>query len=224
MNFTQTYRSLVDHLPGYVVITDHDLVYQGCNQAGAKLWGLQDPRDIIGRTPYDMPAEIAEIAHVLREEDQQALAGNTLQFLETYYYPRDISKTLIVNKAPLITDNAVHGVLIQLLDVPSHRAPLKTLTRNKINAGSSSQQLAIQRTYHQVGLSKRESECVYLLLRGCSSKEIANKLGLRPRTVDSYIDNAKIKLNVDTRMQLTSYIRDNNLDQIIIEIRRTDTR
>lgn len=51
-------------------------------------------------------------------------------------------------------------------------------------------------------LSKREYNTISLLAQGNTDKEIGKKLGISPRTVESHINNAKIKLNVTTRAEL----------------------
>lgn len=51
-------------------------------------------------------------------------------------------------------------------------------------------------------LSKREIECLRLLLQGKTVKLCAHELRLSPRTVEHYLENIKVKLNVKTRTQL----------------------
>ncbi len=57
-------------------------------------------------------------------------------------------------------------------------------------------QLASQR----VRLTPREIECLTLLAEGKSSKEIAAVLSIHWKTVTTHIDNAKLKLGVETRI------------------------
>ena len=51
--------------------------------------------------------------------------------------------------------------------------------------------------------SKREKECIYLLLRGYTSKQIAQSLFISPKTVDFYIDNIKTKSRCQYRSEIT---------------------
>lgn len=53
----------------------------------------------------------------------------------------------------------------------------------------------------QVDLSMREVETLTWAARGKTSSEIAEIIGLRKRTIDFHIDNARTKLGVATRMQ-----------------------
>jgi DNA-binding CsgD family transcriptional regulator len=47
-----------------------------------------------------------------------------------------------------------------------------------------------------IKLSNREIDCIYCLLNGMTSDEIAKSLKISKRTVDSYIDNIKLKLKL----------------------------
>lgn len=51
-------------------------------------------------------------------------------------------------------------------------------------------------------LSRREYDIIYLLAQGQTDKRIGKKLSISPRTVESHINNAKIKLKVTTRAEL----------------------
>lgn len=51
-------------------------------------------------------------------------------------------------------------------------------------------------------LSRREIECLRLLSQGKTVKLCAEELRLSPRTVEHYLENIKVKLNVRTRTQL----------------------
>jgi DNA-binding NarL/FixJ family response regulator len=52
-----------------------------------------------------------------------------------------------------------------------------------------------------VGLNQRELDILTWSARGLTSHEIAEKLELSKRTVDSYIDSARNKLQAATRTQ-----------------------
>lgn len=54
----------------------------------------------------------------------------------------------------------------------------------------------------EVRLSRREKECLQCLLEGITAKETAAKMGLKPRTVESYFENMKNKLGCWNRGDL----------------------
>ncbi|WP_244946950.1 response regulator transcription factor [Legionella israelensis] len=51
-------------------------------------------------------------------------------------------------------------------------------------------------------LTNRECECVFLLLRGKSAKEIGVLLSLSKRTIESYIENIKNKMDCTNRAEI----------------------
>lgn len=53
-------------------------------------------------------------------------------------------------------------------------------------------------------LSKREKECLLWLASGLRTKEISHRLGVRPVSVELYINNAKKKLKATTREELVA--------------------
>lgn len=51
-------------------------------------------------------------------------------------------------------------------------------------------------------LSPRQRDCVVLIARGLSDKEIARVLSIKPDTVHEYVEDAKLRYGVKTRHQL----------------------
>lgn len=51
-------------------------------------------------------------------------------------------------------------------------------------------------------LSKREKQCLHLLLAGYRANEIAYEINLSPRTVEQHLDNVRLKLNCETRFEV----------------------
>ena len=47
----------------------------------------------------------------------------------------------------------------------------------------------------RIFFSRREAQCVHLLSKGMSTKYIARELQLSPRTVEKYLECAKLKLD-----------------------------
>jgi DNA-binding CsgD family transcriptional regulator len=54
----------------------------------------------------------------------------------------------------------------------------------------------------EVGFTKRELECIHYLSTGKTIKEASRIIGLSPRTLESYMDNAKLKANIHSKNKL----------------------
>ena len=61
-----------------------------------------------------------------------------------------------------------------------------------------------------ITISKREWECLYMLAGGKTMKEAAKSLWLSPRTVESYLNNLKIKTGYNTKSDLIKMYLDNS--------------
>jgi DNA-binding CsgD family transcriptional regulator len=55
-------------------------------------------------------------------------------------------------------------------------------------------------------LSRRQHQCLRLVGKGLTSKEIARQLGLSPSTVDNHVRLAMDKLNVANRMEAADLV------------------
>ena len=56
--------------------------------------------------------------------------------------------------------------------------------------------------HHQVMLTARETQVVQLVGSGRSAKQIAIVLGITPKTVESYVEHARLKLNAVNRSHM----------------------
>jgi DNA-binding CsgD family transcriptional regulator len=56
--------------------------------------------------------------------------------------------------------------------------------------------------YPEIYFTKREAQCMLLLLKGKTMKEAADILSLSARTIEYYIKNMKIKIECRTKSEL----------------------
>jgi DNA-binding CsgD family transcriptional regulator/predicted ester cyclase len=92
------------------------------------------------------------------------------------------------------------GILEQIGEIYIHTDPVKPGYYNDLLKGLG------MRNYSEKAslLSKRERECLNLLLQGKTAKETASFLRLSPRTVESYFEIIKGKLHCSNKGQLFS--------------------
>lgn len=67
---------------------------------------------------------------------------------------------------------------------------------------------ALQRTWIQCGLSKREIEVANLVLAGCSNQQIALRLSISDSTVKKHMNHIFAKLKVGSRWELLRFLGD----------------
>ena len=68
------------------------------------------------------------------------------------------------------------------------------------------QTMSYGRNIAGISITKREHDCIQLLMRGMSTKMIAKKLDLSPRTIEAYLENIKLKFNVHNKSALIDKI------------------
>lgn len=60
-------------------------------------------------------------------------------------------------------------------------------------------------------ISAREAQCIVLMLHGATAKQTAKQLGISPRTVETYIDQLKIKFASPTKLALIAKLANHPL-------------
>ncbi len=131
---------VMDAIPHSVFWKDRESVYLGCNRQMARLAGLADPAEIVGRTDFDLPWSRSE-AEGYRADDREVVAAGRpkIHFLETQRMP-DGSTTWIDTSKVLLKNGGgeVYGVLGIFEDVTERReAEARLLEYRKVIESST---------------------------------------------------------------------------------------
>ncbi len=95
-------QNVIANIPHHVFWKDRDCVYMGCNRQFAKVAGLSDPADIVGKTDFDLPWTHAEAEHY-RFCDRQTMTSGTpiIDHVESQRTADGSETTLRTSKVPL---------------------------------------------------------------------------------------------------------------------------
>ncbi|MEL7034256.1 MAG: PAS domain S-box protein [Cyanobacteria bacterium J06592_8] len=106
-------QTVLDVLPLCVFWKDRQSVYLGCNQNFANAAGLATPKEIVGKTDYDLPWAETE-AEVYRTDDEEVMASDTnkLGIIETQVQADGNQVWIETSKVPL---DSVEGEVIGIL-------------------------------------------------------------------------------------------------------------
>ena len=63
-------------------------------------------------------------------------------------------------------------------------------------------------TFHEERFTLRQRQVVHLIALGCSNAEVADRLGISPRTAKAHADTLRIKLGVERRRQIPAAFRE----------------
>lgn len=159
---------------------DKESRYLGCNDVIAKMLKLDSRFDICGMTDYDLTI-LPFQADLLRKHDIEVMTQKKMLKLEHTVKVDETYIMITTTKMPLLSsDGKVLGVFG--IDTLHHHYGMHSTIAQK--------------------LSTREADCLYYLTRGMTAREISAELQLSRRTVESYIDNLKAKLNCRKKSEL----------------------
>jgi PAS domain S-box-containing protein len=119
----QMLQLVLDYIPQHVFWKDQDSVYRGCNRNFASAAGFENPRDIIGKTDYDL-AWKREEADFYRECDVRVMEANApeLHIIEPQLQASGKQAWLDTNKIPLHDDKGgVVGILGTFDDITERK-------------------------------------------------------------------------------------------------------
>lgn len=194
--------------PGCLVWKDVNSVFLGCNKIFAEVVGFKNIDACIGKTEFDMPCEAVSNAENFISQDKKVISsqqqikyldigkyadGNVGCFLSEKRVLSDLNGEIIgtVSHATII-ENVFLATLSKLLFNPTPHACLKDLLGCYEIGG----------THKKNKLTLREEEILFYLIRGKTTKEIARILNISPRTVETHIDNLKIKFQIHNKAEL----------------------
>lgn len=186
----------------HVYWKDLDGTILGCNELQATNYGAKKSIDLLGKTDFDMQSK--NIADTIIRNDQEVMRTGCKTILETVKLFNGQMQVFLSHKMPLCDlDGNVIGVFGQsfLLDQQNSFTENRGFFVNKLI--SSIVEFENGRlNVDGITLAKRETECLYYLVRGMSAKQIANQLTLSYRTVEYYLEQLKNKLNCYSRSDL----------------------
>lgn len=200
----------------HVYFLDNQSVIQSMNETALATTGFASLRDAKGYTGLKVStaASFAEIREydirVLQREKMITFEG------ELYFLTGEICSTVDYkfpwyNKHGFVQGIIGIGFIMGSRGLHSLAKSIETIAKTGLLSANATtgkstktalESLVSDRTVCGVYLSKREHQCIQFLLKGFTAKMIAKMTGLSYRTVEHYIDNTKIKLNVSSRAEL----------------------
>lgn len=198
----------VTQLPGLVIAKDNCSNYISISNEFAKLLGWKSAHECSGRTDYEIPCAAAQFAQQFIKMDQDTIhSGVKMLALDIQPYSAGW-KLLLVERNPIKNhDGIVEGLFNQCIDVSEiglfknylqvYQHDLKLLGKQ-----ANPTSYVLTHVHSSLSLTEKQENCLFLLIRGKTTKEIAKQLGVSPRTIESHLDAMKIKLNCDNKSAL----------------------
>jgi PAS domain S-box-containing protein len=163
-------ESLIEKFPGRVFWKDTNSVYLGCNTEEARAFGLQSPREMIGKTDQELHLGEDKAGHY-RDGDRYIIeTGRPIQFVEEYRLNEEGEQVSeISSKLPLFDANGKVSLIFGMsIDITERKRLEDGLT-----ASNEMLQKVLDSIPQFICWKNRESEFI-----GCN-KNYANMVGLR---------------------------------------------
>ncbi|MBS0357990.1 MAG: helix-turn-helix transcriptional regulator [Proteobacteria bacterium] len=197
-------------LPGLQIIKNHDGNYSHITDYFAQYIGYKSSNQFLEheRSDFDIRTKAVELALSYREEDHQV--RTTLQPLKQIgiWVFKDGLRFLLGGKSPIYDSHEKKcSVALNYIDITDSQLKhflFDYANKTKYSYFKNKDQFTcyLKSSFDNNLFSKRESECVYYMIRGKSAALIAEILGIDKRTVETYFENIKNKFGCDNKGQV----------------------
>ena len=192
-------QSQSQNLPIIYMLKDKNSRFQFMTDIAAQHTGSASSSELINLTASDLKCDAADFADDLKHYDNMCMYQRSeVMLLSLIQSAMGARISLICNKPIINEKNEVEGVETWAQILPN--APgLEKIIQGYHDIISDD---AGQQSPEMPFLTMREQECIFYVTKGFTFVEIAQKLLISPRTVETHITNIKNKLNVKTRAEL----------------------
>jgi DNA-binding CsgD family transcriptional regulator len=205
-------KDVIRQIPGLIIVSDKESKFMLSNDYTAGILGFCKESDILGLDAFGIKCNAVECADEFLAQDSHVMQiGDELNLLDIHQYADGGTKILLTKKKPFYQLGEVAGSICYCTEVQTDF--FKQITANLIQTDKRYHQMrsTTERSYRlcdtlgQDGLSKRESECLFYWTRARTMKEIARMLNISHRTVETYIENIKLKIKCTNRSDMIDY-------------------
>jgi HD-GYP domain-containing protein (c-di-GMP phosphodiesterase class II) len=201
----------------------HDLGRLGISNA---IWDKREPLTVAERERVRLHAYLTErmLSGSAGLAPVGALAAHHHERLDGSGYPRGLKGNMLSPAARILAAADVYRAMVE----PSPRGAARSLTqaadelRAEVRAGrldSDAVDAVLRAAGHQgtrrperpSGLTPREVEILRLVARGLLNKQIAQRLGIRPKTVGNHVEHIYMKIGVSNRAAASLFATEHGL-------------
>lgn len=201
-----------------VYLLDSQSSHKALNESAANIMGFDSIKSSLGKSIFDISKYHS--ANLIRDNDLSILKTGQTKIIEENLERTDEAQFQTLSyKFPLYQeDNHISGIFGCSIILGKHALAdsLNQINRLGINHLTHSQLYDSKRYYldppnSDIYLTKKQFLYVKEYLRGKSSKQIANKFFVSPRTVEKQLELVKQKLGCNTEKTLFDAIQNSAL-------------
>jgi DNA-binding CsgD family transcriptional regulator len=200
------------YFPGQAICAIKDLNHQfvATNNKTANLLGFKDAKSLINSdlSDNDLFCNAKSLSEQFRREDALVQQDQTITTLTHAQYADGQYRMLLTEKSVYESEVGEKiGYFIYSLDLSNHHILNMPGLLNVSDSELKLQQFSkiIYPSYPGIRLTDRQAQCLYFILNGYSSAEIALITNLSKRTVESYVEHLKDKFHCTSKRELIEH-------------------
>lgn len=192
-------------------LLNQDLQFTQITDHGAKLHGYRNAEHMIGTSLFDIKCSLIKSAPDFYQQFKKAMnQERRVSMLDLHTYADGQTHITRTDKTPLYdTNDQVCGAFAQVCiitgDIEARLYNKCFSNANNLLDSKHPVNITMEMITHYDDLTVRESECMYYIMRGESSRMISERLSLSARTIEEYTNALKIKLNCTNKSDLLHY-------------------
>jgi PAS domain S-box-containing protein len=180
----------------FLVAKDQNFKFTYCNEKFAEAIGLDSPKQIIGKTDYDLFTP--PYADVYRAGDISVINGNNYLNIQELQPQQGSLHSILTSKSVIRNNESmIKGLVVSYVDIT--HLPLKESTLKPFQFNECKQTYTFKIGNLTEYFTLSEYTVYKHVLLGLTAKQIAKKMLLSPRTVEQYIDRIKKKLQCSSK-------------------------
>lgn len=189
-------------VPCLMSIKNADSTYVHMTDYTARLLGWNNRDDCIGKTDYDIPCEAVRFAKKFIVQDQKVIQSRKKMITLDMQQYKEGQKLLLTDRVYLESDE----IFTQCIDVSDTIIYQNYVNLFQLDMRFSNKSAAVSYILNSDHcpflLTEKQRNCLFLLIRGKTVKEVASIVKLSPRTVEDHIDAMKSKLHCFSKREL----------------------
>jgi DNA-binding CsgD family transcriptional regulator len=217
-NSLEMFYDNIDKLSKYVALASADLSFSCCSSMFSNDMGLKNRKQIQDKLFCEMPVPAQEMADKINGEYKNVIASKKSKiYFCSSLFANNERRNFVYKMIPIFNNkNKSLGIIGVSKAIDNNNSNIMQAVNDLHdikNVLSIHKQFLITSAYP--GLSHRESECLFWLLRGRSAAKIGEELCISQRTVDSHLESIKNKFSCGSRREIFDTAVEMNLLSIL---------
>lgn len=186
-------------LPGLVLVKDSHSKFLGMSPDFATLAGWKTSEECIGKTDHDIPCKAAEFADEFIKTDKKVFdSGVKMLTLDVQHYSSGLGLILAERNPMKNQHNEIIGLYDHCINVTTIHQFKAYLMLHQLDSklhGKNFKPITyiLDMLHCPLLLTERQENCLFLLIRRKTTKQIGKLLQISPRTVECHIEAIKTK-------------------------------